>query len=88
MSFEISVDSYNSSQNTLRLINKFNKFISFFMENLIANFIQFLGLLTNFYFCKGDWALDYYALSFMILPRLSHFLSRLRIRVVTSTFSF
>ena len=38
------------------------------MENLIANFIQFLGLLTNFYFCKGDWALDYYALSFMILP--------------------
>ena len=39
VSFEISGGSYNPSQNTLRLINKFEKCMLSFMETLIANFI-------------------------------------------------
>ena len=58
VSFEIRVRSYNLSQNTLRLKNEFEKCILSLMESLIADFIQLLALLTNFYLCKGDWALD------------------------------
>ena len=60
VSFKISGGSYNLSQNTLRLINEFDKCILSFMESLIADFIHFfLALLPNFYLCKGDWVLDY-----------------------------
>ena len=48
VSFEISGVSYNLSQNTLRLISEFGKCILLFMESVIADFIQFLGLLLNF----------------------------------------
>ena len=65
-SFEISGGSYNSSQNALRLINKFEKCIPSFMENLIANFIQFSSAITKFLFCIGDWILDYVCLNFLI----------------------
>ena len=41
VSFKISGGSYNLSQNTLRLINKFEKCILSFMESLIADFIHF-----------------------------------------------
>ena len=58
VSFEIRVRPYNLSQNTLRLKNEFEKCILSLMERLIADFIQLLALLTNFYLCKGDWALD------------------------------
>ena len=58
VSFEIRVRPYNLSQNTLRLKNEFEKCILSLMESLIADFIQLLALLTNFYLCKGDWALD------------------------------
>ena len=36
-----------------------------FMESLIANFIQFSSATANFYFCKGDWALDYVCNQFL-----------------------
>ena len=39
VSFEINGGAYNPSQNTLRLIYKFEKCIACFMENLIADFI-------------------------------------------------
>ena len=39
VSFEISGGSYNPSQNTLRLINKFEKCMLSFMETLNADFI-------------------------------------------------
>ena len=58
VSFEIRVRPYNLSQNTLRLKNEFEKCTLSLMESLIADFIQLLALLTNFYLCKGDWALD------------------------------
>ena len=58
VSLEIRVRPYNLSQNTLRLKNEFEKCILSLMESLIADFIQLLALLTNFYLCKGDWALD------------------------------
>ena len=48
VSFEISGVSYNLSQNTLRLISEFGKCILLFMESVIADFIQFLGLLLKF----------------------------------------
>ena len=41
VSFEISGGSYNPSQNTLRLLNEFEKCILSFMESLIPDFIQF-----------------------------------------------
>ena len=50
VSFEISVEPYNSSQNTLSLTNEFNKCIPSFMESIIANFIQFLSAIANFLF--------------------------------------
>ena len=64
VSFEISGGSYNPSQNTLRLIKEFEKYILSFMESLIADFFNFLALLLIFYFCKGDWELDYVCTAF------------------------
>ena len=53
VSFEISGGSYNPSQNTLRLINKFEKCIPSFMESLIADFIQFSSAIAKFLFLQG-----------------------------------
>ena len=53
VSFEIFRGSYNFSQNTLRLIKIFEKFILSFMESLIADFIQFFSAITNFLFMQG-----------------------------------
>ena len=44
-----------------------------FMESLIADFIQFLALSPNFYFCKGDWALDYVCTQFRDFTKISSF---------------
>ena len=52
-SFEISGGSCNLSQNTLRLINKFEKCIPSFMESLIADFIQFSSTIAKFLFLQG-----------------------------------
>ena len=52
-SFAISGGSYNPSQNTLRLINKFEKCIPSFMESLIADFIQFSSAIAKFLFLQG-----------------------------------
>ena len=49
-SFEISGGSYNPSKNTLKLINKFEKCNTSFMESLIADFIQFSGAIDKFLF--------------------------------------
>ena len=70
VSFEISGGSYNLSQNTLRLINGFEKYILSLMESLIANF---LVLLPNFYFSKGDWGLDYVCTQFRDFTKISSF---------------
>ena len=48
VSFEISCGSYNLSQNTLRLINEFEKCTLPFMESLIADFIQFFSTIAKF----------------------------------------
>ena len=53
VSFKISGGSYNLSQNTLRLINEFEKCILSFMESLIADFIHFFGAITEFLFMQG-----------------------------------
>ena len=53
VSFEISGGSYNPSQNTLRLINEFEKYILSFMESLIADFIQFFSAIAIFLFLQG-----------------------------------
>ena len=53
VSFEISGGSNNPSQNTLRLINKFEKCIPSFMESLIADFIQFSSAITKVLFLLG-----------------------------------
>ena len=53
VSFEISGGSYNSSQNTLRLINEFEKCIPSFIESLTANFIQFSSAIAKFLFLQG-----------------------------------
>ena len=53
VSFEIRGGSYNPSQNTLRLINKFEKCIPSFMESLIADFIQFSSAIAKFLFLQG-----------------------------------
>ena len=52
-SFKISGGSHNPSQNTLRLINKFEKCKPSFMESLIADFIQFSGAIAKFLFLQG-----------------------------------
>ena len=48
MSFDISGGSYNPSQNTLRLMNEFEKCIFSFMESLIPDFIRFSSAITKF----------------------------------------
>ena len=47
-SFEISGGSYNPSQNTLRLIHEFDKYIPSFMESSIADFILFSSVIAKF----------------------------------------
>ena len=51
--FEINGGSYNPSQKTLKLVNKFEKCNAPFMESLIADFIQFSGPIAKFLFLKG-----------------------------------
>ena len=53
VSFEISGGSYNPSQNTLRLINKFEKCVPSFMKSLIADFIQISSGIAKFSFLQG-----------------------------------
>ena len=53
VNFEISGGSYNPSQNTLRLMNKFVKSIPSFMESLIADFIQFSSAIAKLLFLQG-----------------------------------
>ena len=53
VSFEISGWSYNLSQNTLKLMNEFEKCIPSFMENLIADFILFFSDIAKFLFLRG-----------------------------------
>ena len=47
VSFEISGGSYNPLQNTLRLINEFEKCVSSFMESVIADFIEFSSTIAQ-----------------------------------------
>lgn len=51
VSFGISGRSFYPSHNTLRLIDRFEKYM-FFTERLIADFVQFSNAIANFYFCK------------------------------------
>ena len=44
------------------------------MERLIADFIQFLALLPIFYFCKGDWVLEYVRAQLRDFTKISSFL--------------
>ena len=90
VNFEISGAFFNPSLNTLRLINEFEKCIPSFLEDLIANFIQFSSAIAKFLFLKGR--LDYVyeticALSFVILLHFSHIVCRLTICDVTRSFS-
>ena len=73
VSFQISGGSYNPSQNTLRLINKFKKCILSFMESFTVNVIQLPRLLPNFYLCKGDQALDYVCIQFSDFTKIFSF---------------
>ena len=74
VSFEISGGSYNPLQNTLRLINEFEKCILSFIESLIADFLQFSSaIISNFYFCKVDWALDYVCSQFRDFAKIFSF---------------
>ena len=57
VSFEISGGSYNPSQNTLRLINEFEKCTLPFMESLVTDFIKFSSIIVKFLF-PWDYALD------------------------------
>ena len=78
--FEVSGWSQKSSQNILRLINKFQKCIPSFVESLIDDFIKFSGAIAKFlflerrfYFQKGDWALDYVCTQFRCFAKISLF---------------
>ena len=51
--FEISGGSYDPSQNTLRLMNKFKKCIPSFKESLIADFVQFSSAIAKFSFLQA-----------------------------------
>ena len=75
VSFEISGGSYDRSQNTLRLLNKFEKCIPSFMESLIDDFIQFSCAIAkgDFYFCKRDWAIDDVCTQFRDFTKISSF---------------
>ena len=53
VSFKIRGGSYNPSQNTLRLINKFEKCIPSFMESLIADFVEFSSAIAKILFLQG-----------------------------------
>ena len=53
VSFEINGGSYNLSQNTLKLINEFQKCILSFMERLIGDFIQFFSAIAKFFSLQG-----------------------------------
>ena len=75
VSFEISGAFFNPSLNTLKLINEFEKCIPFFMEGLIANFIQLSSAIAKFLFLKGRWdtrlcVLDYVCTQFRDLTKL------------------
>ena len=69
VSFEISCGSFNPSQNTLRLINKFEKCISSFMKSLIADFIEFS--IVKFLFLLGRLGTRICVHSFRDFPRFS-----------------
>ena len=75
VSFEISGAFSNPSLNTWKLINEFEKCIPFFMEGLIANFIQLSSAIAKFLFLKGRWdtrlcVLDYVCTQFRDLTKL------------------
>ena len=53
VNFEIIGGSCNPSQNTLRLIYKFEKCIPSFMGSLIADFIEFSDIISKFVFLQG-----------------------------------
>ena len=53
VNFEVSGGSYNPSQNTLRLMDKFVKSIPSFMESLITDFIQFSSAMAKLLFLQG-----------------------------------
>ena len=71
--FFVSFEIIGGSQNTLSLINEFEKCILSFMESLIADFIQFSSTIAKFYFCKGDQALDYVCTQFRDFIKISSF---------------
>ena len=73
VNFEISGESYNPSQNNLRLINKFEKCIPSFLEVLIGNFIHFSSAIAKFYFFHEDWALDYVCTQFRDFTKIFSF---------------
>ena len=54
---------YNHARNTLKLIYEIKK-CKFLIQILMVDFVQFLALLSNFYFSKGDWALVYVCTEF------------------------
>ena len=51
--FEISGESYNPSQNTWRLINKFEKCILSFIKSSIGDFYQFYRAIVKVLFLQG-----------------------------------
>ena len=53
MSFEFSGRLYNPSQNTVTLMNEFEKCILSFMESLIADFIQLSNAIVIFLILQG-----------------------------------
>ena len=73
LSFEISDGSCNPSQNTSRLINKFEKCIPSFMGNLIADFTEFSRAVAKLLFLQGDWALDYVCTQFRDFTKIFFF---------------
>ena len=82
MSFEISGGLHNLSQNTLRLINKFEKGILSFMENLIADLIQFFSAIAKFLLLQGRLGTR-----LCVHLKFPYFLGRLTTREVPRTFS-
>ena len=89
VSFEINGGSGNPLQNTLRLTNKFEKWIPSFMESLIVDFIQFCSTTAKFFFLQGRLgarlcvhSMSRFCYNFLI------FFIRLRTLEVTRTFLF
>ena len=87
MNFEISVGSYNLSQNTLRLINESEKCILSFKESLNADFIQLFSSIDTFLFLQGRLGTRLCALNFVTSLKFPHFIGRLTTREVPRTFS-